>query len=179
MNNRDTGRKAQQSGAAFERYLTALHATYAKDGRAYITRQEANAVTVRKNGKTIIVRRAVGADYAGTLAGGRSIRIEAKCYSSGARLPLEGRGCLKPLQALDLYRTAEMGGVAIVAVRVPKGDFIVPVTKDARWMGVAFAGHGPVSIPLASAGAEEWGVVGAVNDWLPTVREMIDDGVWG
>lgn len=175
------GRAAEAAGRGAESALAELHAFYAAQGRASIRRRP-HEIGQRWDAKAraqVVTRSAsVGADFAGVLAGGRAVSVEAKTLADsaacGARLgglPQIARD--KPEQLRELREVARMGGVALFLVDVRSGPwvgrYILPVTDREEWAPVV-AGLVP-SIPLVGAGGEAWGVLRVEGaDWLAVVE---------
>ena len=102
------GRAAQAHGVTFERWLEGQHAEAVRLGLAGRIVHTGPLVVFTRGGDPKVVGPG-GADYQGTLAGGRSLVIEAK--SRGGRL---SRGELPQHQVADLEACASVGGLALL-----------------------------------------------------------------
>lgn len=105
------------TGRAWEVQLEAQHEVYRKASRALIFKAEPRMQAGRYVEKA-------PPDYVGTLLGGRGVVFDAKCYTGG-RFPFSG---LARHQAIALKRTADLGGLAFVALRLgtPGESYMLP-----------------------------------------------------
>lgn len=140
---------SQKIGQQLENYLDKLHAMYCAQGRAFLFKVP-NPVKITTPVKRGVVTgrlgRAVYVDYSGTLDGGISVALEAKCtVSKGVSFPFGER--LPQHQRDTLTMVHKLGGIAAVYVRRVHGmtadDYLVPAVfidaherKSFKWAEV-------------------------------------------
>lgn len=160
------GRKARDAGESWESALSSMHAMYAREGRAHIVKVPTPALVMGRTthdarGRTCF--RAswaarTGADYIGTLAGGRSVVLEAKS-SGDARIGIDA---VRPHQAGALDQCHALGGLALVVVRLSTGAWVVPWL---RWAD-APAGRREKSLTAEDLDARGSRIDSARPDWM-------------
>lgn len=105
-----TGRKKQVAGALFEHWVEGQHKiALAKGLLVHVEHSEPHCKVI--NGRLIYTACGV-ADYFGTLAGGKSLAVEAKSIDSTS-FPYR---LIKPKQIKHLDAVANAGGVAVLLV---------------------------------------------------------------
>lgn len=105
-----TQRARQRSGAAGEHAVEAALAACERAGLGYLRKRP--TATVMRGG--VMMRTAVaGADYAGTLRGGRACYLEVKRVGTGERLSFSA---LRGPQVDELERVYRLGAVAAVVI---------------------------------------------------------------
>jgi len=160
-------------GKALERRLELQHARYAEAHRALVFRTPPSVKMVgpvQRGGRFLACFEGEGPpDYAGVIAGGRAVLVEAKTCE-GKRWALS---LLHDHQARALQRCHELGGVALVvlAYAPTRRAFALPwATLGPRWWrwkrGEAKRGEAS----LALADLVELGVSLRGVDWLAAVR---------
>lgn len=147
----------------FEQYLCDLHVIYERQGRARLDKTHPAVKVLSKvtRGRFRACWLAKsGADYVGTLRGGRAIHLEAK-MRSGSRF--EARA-VKPHQLAAMASHVRMGALAYVIVRGGGGDYLLRVDRGGRIVEM---------IGRASATWEELGPyrIPSGQTWLDVVEE--------
>lgn len=126
MRSRRTGgRRAQRSGAAWQRVLEHWHRAYRRDRRAVVvpTNQPVRLIRELGKGKFEGVWSGKGpVDYVGTLAGGRALAFDAKS-TEGERWALSD---LAEHQAKQLEATHIAGGAAFVVLLMQGRAWVLP-----------------------------------------------------
>lgn len=115
--NRAQGTRAQDGGDASESYWQAQHdaAWIARLAKVRHVSPRVRILRVLGGGRfEVVFRGESGADYRGTVAGGRAVVAEAKS-SDDHRL---GRSILKPTQIADLDDAHALGALALLLVEL-------------------------------------------------------------
>lgn len=170
-----TGRVARAGGERAEDQVRAANRRYAAEAAAWVKKRPTPVKVLGpvQGGRFRACWEAkAGCDFAGVLAGGRGLVMELKT-SSGPSLPLAQRGklTLKPSQAAELEQVHQLGGLALVLVRlvVTRDKRPVPVWVRLDWPGwcaavAAAEAAGAASLGLQVLLAE--GVLVEVARWL-------------
>lgn len=156
------GTEARDHGQRFEAWLRSQHELAEREGIAHVRHVGPPVAHTGPGGSRLVVVGHGPADYQGTLAGGRSVAVEAK--SRDRRL---SRAEIPEHQQADLTRVAELGGLALLVIELREHGAVyaiewgrVPWTVRSRKM----QRHGVEVIERSeSVGAEEleaWHVAG-------------------
>jgi recombination protein U len=183
--HRSQGSKAQQAGASDEQRIESMHESYRLDMQARITKRDPPMKQVGKmrGGRFSAIRTAAGgADYSGTMVGGRAVVMEAK-GSSTPSIPLtrHGKQLLSDEQRRDLRETHALGGLACLLC---KTTHTIGGIKLERWWVVAWPAwracedaakaEGRKSVPSAMLGfyGAPVPMVRGWPDWLPVALAL-------
>lgn len=117
-------------GKAWEKTLNAQHDRYRLRGSADIDKlptpiQPLGDMRQGVGGRPVFTaayQPAKLVDFTGLLRGGRCVRLEAKC----ARMDRVDFDAVSEHQAAALHRCDDMGGLAVVAILIPAGMWLVP-----------------------------------------------------
>lgn len=113
------GAAARQAGDGLERRLHEYHEYLRAIGVAHVLPRHPEAARPNpKNPKAAYFRKAIGADYAGFMVGGRGVVFDAKSLADGHRFPLS---LVRPAQDEDMQHAARMGLSPFFFVEVRSG----------------------------------------------------------
>lgn len=113
------GRTARRAGDGLERRLAEYHDLLRLQGLAHVLPRHPEAARPNpKNPSSAYFRKAIGADYAGFMVGGRGVVFDAKSIADGTRFPLS---LVRPAQHEDMSNAAGMGLSPFFFIEVRSG----------------------------------------------------------
>ena len=159
-------------GHGWEDLLSQWHARYLAEGLADIRRQEPPVVSHRARRLRRV--RAGLPDFAGTLADGRRVAIEAKRSGDGRNRVFELRK-IEKAQGQALTRAMMSGALVYVALLHEGRPCLIPWPELApRWAMVGLGGR----IHLHHGDLAGWPEIDPVAGWLPLIDPIrIDEAL--
>ena len=129
--NRAKGRRAKASGSTFERALCGIHQIYRMERRALVDQCHSE---IAGFGSTMRFACRAPIDFAGTLAGGRAVYIEAKATAPKGTLEIDTAYTVKHCKGIKFEQVealrdrAAMGALCLIAWWNGErcGIFVVP-----------------------------------------------------
>ena len=171
-------RKAQASGASWEKWLDALHRNYRRRKVAVIYRSPPG-IHIERNRGGRITGRLTGKgppDYTGTLTGGHAIGFDAKSTRQ-TRWTLDN---IKDHQAADLDAWEEAGAIGGIMLRFTSGGRSVMAWLPWEALGPLWwrwkrgeAARGEASLTLTDISSI--GITFGQSGWLEAVRSTLED----
>lgn len=162
---REAGKRAKSAGAEFEKRVTGMHGVYEMERKAHIRKLSPETAG---NPKRLRYISRAPVDFAGVLAGGRAVFIEAKSTGllpSGNPSGTLGirHGELNVEQVAELVKRAKLGALCLVLWWNGRHCGVFQVTP--AWFDAGI-GTG------IKAEAFTW-LEGDSVDWLPSVRKAV------